>query len=104
MSINPINAVNSLQEISKLGSTSDVTSVSGSDGSNFMSIFTDALNNVNESNAGLQTEAAKLASGETDNLHDITIASTKATLSVELFVELRNKALEAYNNIMSTSV
>ncbi|MBE7008677.1 MAG: flagellar hook-basal body complex protein FliE, partial [Ruminococcaceae bacterium] len=30
----------------------------------------------------------------------LTIASTKAQLSVELMVQLRNKSMEAYNELM----
>ncbi|NCC86340.1 MAG: flagellar hook-basal body complex protein FliE [Clostridia bacterium] len=70
----------------------------------FQSIFKDAINDVKETNATLEDEAYRLATGQTDNLHDITIASTKASLSVELFVQLRNKALESYNSIMNMGI
>ena len=41
-----------------------------------------------------------LATGQTDDAHTEPIAAAKAQLSVELLVQLRNKALEAYNEIM----
>ena len=44
------------------------------------------------------TEA--LASGQAPDLHSVTIAAEKATLSFQLAVQVRNKALEAYQEIM----
>ena len=37
---------------------------------------------------------------QTDDAHTEPIAAAKAQLSVELLVQLRNRALEAYNEIM----
>ena len=42
----------------------------------------------------------KVDVGQTDDAHTEPIAAAKAQLSVELLVQLRNRALEAYNEIM----
>lgn len=70
----------------------------------FQSLFEDAVNNVKQTGAAMDGEVEKLATGQSDNLHDITIASQKYSLSVDLLVQLRNKALDAYNEIMRISV
>ena len=52
----------------------------------------------------MQDEIYKLATGQTDDLHNLSIASEKATMSVQILVQLRNKALDAYNEIMRMNV
>jgi flagellar hook-basal body complex protein FliE len=70
----------------------------------FQSTLENALKDVKETSAAVDQEIYKLATGQTDNLHDLTIASTNANLSVELFVQLRNKALDSYQEIMRMSL
>ncbi len=70
----------------------------------FQDLFQDAVKNVQDTNADMNNELYKLATGQSDDLHNLTIASQKATLSVQLLVQLRNKALDAYNEIMRVSV
>ncbi|MEG1613893.1 MAG: flagellar hook-basal body complex protein FliE [Oscillospiraceae bacterium] len=94
----------SLEQIGKVGQSVLGTEKTDNGGLSFQSIFKDAINDVKETDKALEFEAYRLATGQTDNLHDITIASTKASLSVELFVQLRNKALESYNEIMRMGV
>lgn len=104
MSITPINQINSLEQIGKVGQSIFETKEKGDSDFSFQSIFNDAIENVKETNDALQYEAYRLATGQTDNLHDITIASTKASLSVELFVQLRNKALDSYKELMNMGI
>ncbi|MBQ3497165.1 MAG: flagellar hook-basal body complex protein FliE, partial [Oscillospiraceae bacterium] len=40
-----------------------------------------------------------LATGQLDNPAALTIASTKYEMSVELLVQIRNKALDAYSEL-----
>ncbi len=70
----------------------------------FQSLFTDAVSNAQQTSAALDGEIDKLATGQTDNLHDALIASEKASLSVNMVVELRNKLLESYNQVMNINV
>lgn len=46
----------------------------------------------------------KLNSGEAHNLHDVMIAVEQADLSLRMLVQLRNKALEAYNQIIKMNI
>lgn len=45
-------------------------------------------------------EQYALSVGETDDPHNLMIAANKAELSVELLVQLRNKALESYDQLI----
>jgi len=56
--------------------------------------------------AQLQADAAikAAASGENTDIHDTMIAIQKADVSLKLMMEVRNKLLEAYQDIMRTQV
>jgi len=57
---------------------------------------------------GAQTRAdglaVKAATGDLTNVHDYMIAATEASLATELTVAVRNKAVEAFNQIMNMAV
>ena len=57
---------------------------------------------------GAQTKADGLAvqaaTGDLTNVHDYMIAATEASLATELTVAVRNKAVEAFNQIMNMGV
>jgi len=56
----------------------------------------------------LQNEAGKavekMGGGETVDLHEVMVAVEKAKTSFDLLMEIRNKALEAYREIMRMQV
>jgi flagellar hook-basal body complex protein FliE len=57
---------------------------------------------------GAQTKtdglAVQAATGDLTNVHDYMIAATEASLATELTVAVRNKAVEAFNQIMNMAV
>jgi flagellar hook-basal body complex protein FliE len=63
-----------------------------------------AMTDVN----ALQTEAGKavdkMVGGENVDLHEVMIAVEKAKTSFDLLMEIRNKALDAYREIMRMQV
>lgn len=44
--------------------------------------------------------AVQAATGNLDNIHDYTLAATEASVTAQLTVAVRNRALEAFNEIM----
>ena len=70
----------------------------------FSSLLKDALNKVNA--LQLQSDEYKqlLATGDVDNLHDVTIAAEKASIALQLTLAIRNKVVEAYQEIMRMQV
>lgn len=101
MQFTPIQPIQMISDLSKSGKAAQTGTQNSLP---FQDIFQDALQNVKTTNATLTDELNKLATGQTDDLHNVTIASQKATLSVQLMVQLRNKALDAYNEIMRINV
>ncbi|MGB3261796.1 flagellar hook-basal body complex protein FliE, partial [Paenisporosarcina sp.] len=42
----------------------------------------------------------QLVTGEVKDIHEVMIASQKASLSLQLTVQVRNKVVEAYQEVM----
>lgn len=68
-------------------------------GTPFTDIFHSAIQAVKETDAEKTQLEYLMATGQLDNPSLLTIASSKAQLSVDLLVQLRNKSLEAYNEL-----
>ena len=63
-------------------------------------IFDAAVDAVKETDATKTQMEYLMATGQLDNPAALSIASTKAQLSVQLLVQLRNRALDAYNELV----
>lgn len=66
----------------------------------FKKVFEEMVENVNKTDAIAKQDAYKIAAGQTDDLHNIMINAEKADLSLQLMVQVRNKVIDAYNEIM----
>ena len=42
--------------------------------------------------------------GETDNIHNVMIAGSKANLALQMTIQVRNKVMDAYNEIMNMQI
>jgi len=100
MYIEPIQQLQGLNELNKI---SDKTG-DKENGLLFKDIFKDALNNYIGAEDKVDEDIYKLSMGESDDLHNLMINTQKAEMSLDLFLQLRNKALDAYNEIMRLSV
>ncbi len=101
MILQPITKISTLEEL--LHNKNNINVVSENQ-IPFKSLLENAINNVKETDSNLKIEVQKLATGETDDLHNVNIASTKAALALDMVVQLRNKALDSYNEIMRMGV
>lgn len=62
------------------------------------------LNSVNEKMDAAQKAQEAFAMGEDVSVHDVMIASEKATLSLQMAMQLRNKIVNIYNEINGVRV
>ena len=97
MQINSIN--NIANSLNSIGSTKNADKVSN---------FSDFLNNALEKVNTLQQESTeatnKFITGESDNIHDVMIAGSKADLALQMTLQVRNKVMDAYNEIMNMQI
>lgn len=85
-------------------STSDISLTNQKEQSNnFGKILEKSIEIINDTN-NLQKESEEVtlafAAGETDNIHEVMIAAEKANIALQYTVEIRNKFMDAYNEIM----
>ncbi len=66
----------------------------------FQKMLEDSIGNVNNQILDSKDMAQQMAAGKPVNLADTMIAITKADLSFKLLLQVRNKALSAYDEIM----
>lgn len=65
----------------------------------FGSLFNDAMTKLNNKQSASDAGVQDLVTGDLDNLHNLMIQTTEAQLSLELAIQLRNKGIEAYNEL-----
>lgn len=70
----------------------------------FKNIFNDMIQNVDETEKNLEQQEYLLATGQIDDAHTVPVAAAEAQLAVDLLVQVRNKALEAYQELMRISL
>ena len=70
----------------------------------FFDHLSQGVKEVNSSQVQADKMATDLATGKTENLHETMLATSQAELTFNLMVQLRNKALEAYTEVMRMPV
>lgn len=100
MFIEPIKSLQGLEELNKVNKTVN----DKGDKASFKSVFQDVVNNYIKSENKVDEDIYKLTVGESDDLHNLMINTQKAEMSLDLMIQLRNKALDAYNEIMRMGV
>ncbi len=73
-------------------------------GGAFQSLLSDAIGKVESFQQNAQASVDRLLSGEGEELHHVAIASQQAELSFQLFMQVRNKIVSAYQQIMQMQV
>ncbi len=69
-------------------------------GVDFGKVFSDVLGAVNESEKIAQANDVQLSIGNVDNVHELRIDSMKADLTLNFAIEVRNKLVQAYKELM----
>jgi len=66
----------------------------------FSDLVTQGLQQVNQQLLGSQTDLQQLAVGNVQNLHQIMIRLEESKLSFQLMMQVRNRLLESYQDVM----
>lgn len=70
----------------------------------FSSVLENAVQEVNSKMTVADTEKGKLLSGETGNVHQAMIAVQESSVAFSLMVEVRNKLVDSYQELMRMQV
>ncbi|EJL29899.1 flagellar hook-basal body complex protein FliE [Brevibacillus sp. BC25] len=70
----------------------------------FSSFLSDSMNKVNQAQVESSNLADKFAAGEITDLHQLTVAGQKASVMLQMTMQVRNKMIESYQEIMRMSI
>jgi flagellar hook-basal body complex protein FliE len=74
------------------------------DNTSFSDLLAKSLNDVNKLQITADNAINEIATGKMDNIQDAVMAIEKADISMRLLLEVKNKAVQAYNQIMNMQV
>lgn len=92
MRINGLSYTNNLSEQIKPGSTANKLP--------FSDFLREAFDTISEQESTNRVNNRSLMMGQMDNLHGIMIDAEKADLTLQFTMQIRNKLIEAYQEIM----
>lgn len=71
-------------------------------GTDFAKVLENSIAQVNQTQQQAETMAANFAAGNSsENLHDVMIALQKANISFQEMIQVRNKLVSAYHDVMN---
>jgi flagellar hook-basal body complex protein FliE len=70
----------------------------------FAAWFDQHINEMNDQISTSEVELRRFATGESNNIHHLMLSLEKAKLSFQLLLQVRNKAMEAYQDVMRMQV
>lgn len=73
-------------------------------GTSFLDHLKDSIKEVDAMQKSSDKMAVDLAAGKEQNLHETMLSATQAELSFNLMVQVRNRVLEAYQEVMRMPV
>jgi flagellar hook-basal body complex protein FliE len=100
-------AINSISSLTPMTPTTGGSSVGGgakASGDGFGSMMKDMVESIDQSQKSAETEIAKAVTGESPDIHKTIIALQSADLKFQLGLQVRNKLLGAYEEIMRMQV
>lgn len=96
--------VNTIQGIAPVTKQEQAGGLSGVEDSAFGSIFKSLIQNVRDTDAEFVQTQYLLATGQLDNPAQVGLAAYKNEIAVDLLIQMRNKALDAYSQLTSLNI
>jgi flagellar hook-basal body complex protein FliE len=103
--ITPLSGIDSLTGLASTTATpidtTATTDASGTSGASFSSVLGNVVQGLSDEQNTANSLAVKAVTGDLTDIHQATLAATRAQVTMELVSAVRNKGVEAFNNIMS---
>ena len=107
-SVNSINGTSAISGTTGVGGSSAIDGTSGSTsqapGDSFLNSLSDAFGSLNSQLTAADTASADFASGGSADLHTVMLQMEEASISLKTATDVRDKLLEAYQEIMRTQL
>ncbi len=101
----PISAIRpvSLPELSATNSSTAAASPAASPGG-FQSMLESMVGGVERSQSQAQETVNSFLAGNNEELHSVALATQRSSLEFEMFMQVRNKVVSAYQEVMRMQV
>jgi flagellar hook-basal body complex protein FliE len=96
----PIVPIASIQPISLDSIAAAVPQASSGAPGAFQSFLTSAMGQVQQTQQNADSLADKFLSGENQEVHQVALAATQNELAFDMFMQVRNKIVSAYQEVM----
>lgn len=73
-------------------------------GSSFTEMLTHAIDAVSDAQSRADQAVERVAEGDLESVHEALLAIQQATQGLKLLVQVRNKIIEAYQEVMRTQI
>jgi len=93
----PISSIAAPKQIEQIGLGQSSNSVAGGD---FAKVLQSAIQQVEGSRTSADAAVKSFLAGENQELHSTILATQTAELQFEMFMQVRNKVISAYEEIM----
>lgn len=100
MEINPIQHIGNINKIKNINKVEETVKKN----TDFKDLFDGAIKEYVNNENKVDDDIAKIATGEDVDLHNLMINMQKAEVSLEFLVQMRNKTLDAYQELMRTTI
>lgn len=96
-----INEFIPYKDLSKLGNMNSInqSELKNTNDESFSSILTEKLNSVNDKQVNADNITESFIKGDETDIHNVMIATEEAKMSMELAIQMRNKIVEAYQEL-----
>ena len=74
------------------------------EGGEFKNVLSDAVRQVEQFRQEAEINVNQFLAGERSDLHNVALATQRAEMSLEMFLQTRNKVVQAYQEIMRMQV
>jgi flagellar hook-basal body complex protein FliE len=100
-----ISALSGMNSLTGLGGTTaaqlGTDATSSTSGTSFSSVLGGVVDNLSGLQSNANTLAVKAVTGDLTDIHQATLAATRAQVTMELVSAVRNKGVDAFNSIMN---
>ena len=94
-----IRGINPIPPVPPIGGLDKSQAVPGAT-RGFGDLFSEAIGRVDQYRAKAEASANSFMNGETEELHQVILAGQRAEIAFETFLQVRNKVVQAYQEIM----
>jgi flagellar hook-basal body complex protein FliE len=102
--VGPLASSDPAFQIPSIGSDASVAPTSSPGGSDFGSMLMDQIGSLNAAQNQASTQSQALATGQATDVTSVVADVEKASLEMQLATQVRNKAVDSYNELFRMQI